>query len=798
MQRKLTNENYINSLADATTDQYLFQQSVAYFTGYSKNGQSTSAIGLMGNIMYDIQFWNNNVSTGAGTANYMNEPNLAAYMVANPTWLTTSYLPAMQRDANQQEYQNNLVSLSGAEVVGSCSQPYQCVQAAPVTDSSQLLMYQQLYNALISDINTQGYNNYIPLYDQYNDTLMQAYQQTVFALQDAYFLEYLNNQVNYNNALEYINGTSTLNQSLSYGNITSTIFYIQSDDISVGESTSALTQQYIDAQQQLTMLFAAYINQAYENTLEYIVTDKIVGAQTYPTGSTTFVVNGQNVTDNNPPSYDTLLSSGVMTNGSTVQSPLDYLINNLNMATPNSGVQGYTSALSTSLYNLRYTITPYGQQVNSTMLYQYYGLNNIRQWAQSISSYNTNNTESSAELLSIITANYESAPQLFIDGSESFVQFNQAFANGYLATPTGYPIPANTSYQNINQTLNPYYAAPGNYPQPTVGNVTNNINISACNPEAVGKIPGYNLYWYVPNGADGTFSLGTESTPYLMCGNWQTAQTEYNPGNGIVSYTASNGNYGYLLAHILTFVNTAQNSWGQVTFTNNPGSSSRITFMNTTNANNFSSDGVYSGNFIELVPGNSYDTIFAGYFGPLNEKYDYVAVPAAVQTTFPDGFVASFGINPIQNSNIYDTNTLGVSYNPNLDIVQINGQSLNSESDAFNYPGNPDGMPTIWAPAILNVTLPSTDPTGNNTYVSGLVLNGNLLFVSGAPLYGASFNGYTYNSYNNMYLSLNPVGFTPSSPSPYGITYPNCEWLWQDYKNFYELPTFLCTLTSYW
>ena len=30
---------------------------------------------------------------------------------------------------------------------------------------------------------------------------MQAYQQKVFAMQQAYYLEYLNNQVNYNNAM---------------------------------------------------------------------------------------------------------------------------------------------------------------------------------------------------------------------------------------------------------------------------------------------------------------------------------------------------------------------------------------------------------------------------------------------------------------------------------------------------------------------------------------------------------------------------------------------------------------------
>ena len=132
---------------------------------------------------------------------------------------------------------------------------------------------------------------------------------------------------------------------------------------------------------------------------------------------------------------------------------MSFCLANLNKATSGSGVQGYTSALGTSLQNLSST----------TMIYQYYGLNDVRTWAQSVSTYNATNTESSAELLSIIASNYESAPQLFINGSESFVQFNQAVIPGYLATPTGYP--SGLNYQTTNQSLMPYYVAPESYPQ---------------------------------------------------------------------------------------------------------------------------------------------------------------------------------------------------------------------------------------------------------------------------------------------------------------------------------------------
>jgi hypothetical protein len=778
-------DNYLNALSNETTDQYLFQQSVSYFTGISNNGVSTNAIGLMGNVMYDIQFWNSSTSSGASTAIYMSESNLAAYMAANPAWLTNTYLPAVTKDGNQQDYQNNLVSLSGAITSDTCSQPYQCVTQAISTTSSQLLMYQQLYNLLVSQIQTQNYNNYVSLYDQYNDTLMQAYQQSVFAIQQAYYLEYLNNQVNYNNAMAYVNSTSILNQSLSYGNVPATIFYVDNASTLKGESVGAIQQQYVNAQEQLTLLFAAYINQAFQNTLEYIVTDKVMGAQTYPSGSTTFIVNGQSVTDNNPPNYAALLSSGKTDNGSTVQTPMSFLLANLNAESP--GIQGYTSALGASLQKLSST----------TMIYQYYGLNDIRTWAQSVSTYNATNTESSAELLSIIASNYESAPQLFINGSNSFVQFNQAVVPGYLATSTGYPNGLN--YQTTNQSLMPYYVAPNSYPQVS-GSLANNINLSACNPSAVGAIPGYNLYWYIPNGADGTFSLGTQGVPYLMCGNWQTnfyqSDVSGSINNNMVSYTGSNSSFGYLAAHMLVFANLAGNAWTKILFTNNPSGSRPITFMYAYDPNNFGV-GYYDGS--TLVPGTSYNNNFwAGGFGNANEKNDYVSVTAGVQTTFPDGFIASFGINPVQNSNDYDTNTIGISYNPNLDIVQINGESINSEYSRWNSPGNSDGMPYNWAPAFLLVTLTSINPSGNNSYVSGLLLNGNLLFVNGAPPEnGATFNGYNYPG-QNTYLSLNPAGYTPNMPAPYSITVPNCEWPWVNYKSSYELPTFICTLSNYW
>lgn len=767
---------YQNASQIVAADDLTFQDAVSNFSGQANN---LADQGTLTNLMIDIGFWDSSSNAVAIPG------NLAQYMESNPSWLGSRYIPGVERSGNQTEYQSNLVSMAGVTISSSCienenNQPYTCV--GPNTSTSQIVMYSALYNALTESISNQQYNNYIPLYDNYNETLMQAYQQSIFALQQAYFMEYLNNQVNYNNAISCIGQSSScLQQTSSYGNVPGTYFVVGEGAVTISSESSVYIVAYNSAQQQLTLLFAAYMNQAYLNTLNYIVTDTVVGAQAYPTGSDIFIVNGEEVVDTNPVNYAVSLSQNVI-------KPMDYLINNI-VTSSNAGAPGYKNTLATSLQNL--------YDKSSIMLYQYYGLNNTRVWGQSVFSANSSNL---AESLGVIAANYESAPQIFLNGSNSFAQFNQAVVPGYLATPTGYPQGLN--YQTTNQSLMPYYAASGSYPVVS-GSLENNINLSACNPDPVGSIPGYNLYWYVPNGADGTFSLGTNGIPYLMCGNWQTGYYQSDVSgsinNNLVSYTGSDENFGYLAAHLLTYANLAGNAWNTVVFSNLPNASGRpITYMASFDPNNFGSSW-YNGN--TLIAGQSYNSIAVGGFGNATEKDNYVTVAAAVQTTFPDGFIASFGINPVQNSNVYDTNTLGISYNPNIDIVEINGQSLNSENARWNYPGNTDGAPYNWAAALLNVTLTSpSHSTPNNTYMSALLLNGNFLFVNGAPMTAVSFNGYVYTG--NSYLSLNPSSYTgPNMPNPYGIPAApdsTCDWQLQNFSGGYEMTSFVCQLSSYW
>lgn len=169
-------ENYQNASQIVAADNLTFQDAVSNFSGQSNNAED---LGSMTNLMIDIKFWN---STSAAIAM---PANLAIYMESNPTWLTNTYIPGVARSGDQANYQTNLISLAGVNLSTSCinsgNAPYTCVSQNPL--SSEIVMYQALYSALTEDISTQGYNNYIPLYDNYNNTLMQAYQQTIFALQ---------------------------------------------------------------------------------------------------------------------------------------------------------------------------------------------------------------------------------------------------------------------------------------------------------------------------------------------------------------------------------------------------------------------------------------------------------------------------------------------------------------------------------------------------------------------------------------------------------------------------------------
>lgn len=177
-------------------------------------------------------------------------------------------------------------------------------------------------------------------------------------------------------------------------------------------------------------------------------------------------------------------------------------------------------------------------------------------------------------------------------------------------------------------------------------------------------------------------------------------------------------------------------------------------------------------------------------------------VSAAVQIEFPDGFIAGLGLNWSQD-NVFNENThalinsvstVGLAYNPNMSIVTINGQSLIQNNSVYmiNYPGNSSGYPSNWATAIYNYSFYAPDVP--DVYMSGLLINGNLVFANGAPAFGGTYNGVSYPE-GKTFISLNPaVNLSTNNWSD------SCVWPWEYYNQDaqYYLPAFACTLTSNW
>lgn len=278
------------AIQNLSTNQSTFYDDVQQFTATgSTNNQlfevSAACInsGLTYDFMFDFGFWSGcqTVSTATPTvqeiATSTNFANLA------PAWATN----------NQDNFQSYLGNVSGSEVVNcdgnllpnlpGAAQPdcHKDVQSDTGSDLFSLL--QSLAAVLNSSMNVNLGNttNVVPLFDNYNNYLVSYFQQSVAAIQAAYTMESLVNQLNYYNAA----GNTPIAGSL--GNVPGTYYSYQLLQSTLGYTPSALQQlqYYNQAQKALTQLYAARMNQLYLVTIGFIVTDDPKGEQTWPTCS---------------------------------------------------------------------------------------------------------------------------------------------------------------------------------------------------------------------------------------------------------------------------------------------------------------------------------------------------------------------------------------------------------------------------------------------------------------------------------------------------------------------------------
>lgn len=141
-------------------------------------------------------------------------------------------------------------------------------------------MASQLAVAMAADADAGA--NLVPLFDQYNSGLVSYYAQSVLALQQAFTMEYLINQLNYWNA-----GLSS-DPIESLGSVNGTYYSFDALQAVLGGDEPTAQEQalyYNRAQKALTQLYVARVNMLYRLTLNYIVSDAPVGGQEWPSNA---------------------------------------------------------------------------------------------------------------------------------------------------------------------------------------------------------------------------------------------------------------------------------------------------------------------------------------------------------------------------------------------------------------------------------------------------------------------------------------------------------------------------------
>lgn len=185
-------------------------------------------------------------------------------------------------------YQIALMNATATQVNNSCtSNCFQYVSQAQ--NSALLLTYQSIYESYIVEIQQTLSNNQniVPLIQNYNNSIVYLYQQSMLTLQSAYSIEFMINQANYFAAIRGIGAQYQIPSISNYGGT----YYTYSDRI---ESTTLINQTnlYNAAQQQLSLVYSAKFNQLYINTIQYIMTDPAVAFQLESSQIAYYDVNG--------------------------------------------------------------------------------------------------------------------------------------------------------------------------------------------------------------------------------------------------------------------------------------------------------------------------------------------------------------------------------------------------------------------------------------------------------------------------------------------------------------------------
>lgn len=477
-------------------------------------------------FMQDTGLWNN----GQATVNTLINPS-------------TTQMSDAGDAITQSSFQSNLENIAGITIPtsvptripkkGQCKQANKCYTHVKSSDTTYLIEAYQSFasalNAKIADyisnnltyiLNSSGtIQNITPLFQQYNNSIVGLYQQSIYAMQQSFMMEYSVNQLNYYCAWQaYTNQpgakcTTSSSQLPSLGGVTPTLYQYNPPQGSTYQSRREALK-YNRAQLGLSLLYAAYFNQLYLNTLNYLITDAPIQGQSWPAAGGAYSYtytnqNGKSVKVKTPGVLTTstytnnvgkgLSTAGLNSTGYAQKYPLSYV-------TPGGSFTG------TPLVNTTGAMT-------NAVLYQYPELQDVSACIGNLTAYLVAHP-SHTSMFTGDTLNFNCpsafrqsngdplvGPFSYTNSQGAVTNVNGSYYDGWTLIPWRLTASSPTGTPPAIQLGGTMY---NGVPSAMLGNIG---LCSASNP----------AYQWATNLNNSTVGL-VNGTPYLLCTNW-AAQT---------------------------------------------------------------------------------------------------------------------------------------------------------------------------------------------------------------------------------------------------------------------------------
>jgi len=557
-------------------------------------------IGIVTNAMIELGFWKQTLEGIAPVTGATIAGSSSGTPFADVQQAANSQAPA---------FESQLDDLAGSNMnYSTCTDPG-CPGYVVLDPSSSLLQLwvdeaQQMEEDAQQNVNDQ--TNVVALFDQYNNAIVNQYQTSLGAIQQAFTLEAMVNQLNYDHATSSCTWgqASVCGMISSFGGVPGTS-YQYCGSLPAGSSCptttlAAQTLAYNTAQKALALVYGWRVQALLDAALGFIFTDAPIGAQSYPATAIAKTVDSESL-------------SSVVDYAGLLGSLLPSL----------AGVQG------TPLGNLPDAVSSGSTWEADGALYQFSGLNNINGCANAILDAN----DALGAATQLPPAN-PCPPPIF-----------QTSANG----------PVNQAVYSGGQ-LQPYTSQGGTLAL----SGALQLNLRLCNPTNP------QLTWYSPpasnTGNDAGLVLGQW---YLDCGNWaQIGQPGWTcfSGGGCPAdwgnpsstwtwvtsqYFGDSSSYPEVVSHNMTLQdgNSNNNVWAYFGSDDHGGNGSpwgtQVYFVNPNMKPTSTSVGSYLTSSSKVGDITSYGTDFVMEF----------PVPAKNQTT-AQGVIAIPGLNQSNSSGL--------------------------------------------------------------------------------------------------------------------------------------------------